>query len=50
MCHAISKVHFALRISTYSLSSHLRENKQKLHIAYLTSWNNSIFGNKLRTD
>jgi len=24
--------------------------KQKLHIAYLTSWNNSIFGYKLRTD
>jgi len=25
------------------------ENKQKLHIAYLTSWNNSIFGYKLKT-
>jgi len=24
-------------------------NKQKLHIAYLASWNNSIFGYKLRT-
>jgi len=31
-------------------SSHLRENKQKLHIAYLTSWHNSIFGEKLRTE
>jgi len=30
-------------------SSQLRENKQKLHIA-LTSWHNSIFGSKLRTD
>jgi len=31
-------------------SSQLREKKQKLHIAYLTSWHNSIFGSKLRTD
>jgi len=31
-------------------SSQLRENKQKLHIAYFTSWHNSIFGYKLRTD
>jgi len=31
-------------------SSQLHENKQQLHIAYLTSWNNSIFGYKLRTD
>jgi len=30
-------------------SSQLCENKQKLHIAYLSSWNNSIFGYKLRT-
>jgi len=29
--------------------SQLRENEQKLHIAYLTSWNNSIFGYELRT-
>jgi len=28
----------------------LREHKQKLHIAYLTSWHNSIFGYKLRKD
>jgi len=33
----------------YNCSSQLRENKQTLHIAYLTSWNNSIFGYKLRT-
>jgi len=39
-----SKVLSASRFSTYSCSSQLRENKQKLHIAYLTSWNNSIFG------
>jgi len=31
-------------------SSQLHKNKQKLHIAYLTSWNNSINGYKLRTD
>jgi len=30
-------------------SFQLRENKQKLHIAYLTTWHNSIFGYKLRT-
>jgi len=36
--------------STYNCSSQLRKNKQKLYIAYLTSWNNSIFGYKLRTD
>jgi len=35
---------------TYNCSSQLRENKQKLYIAYLTSWNNGIFGYKLRTD
>jgi len=46
----ISKVHFASRFSKYNCSSQLRENKQKLHISYLTSWNNSIFGYKLRTD
>jgi len=33
----------------YNCSSQLRENKQKLYIAYLTSWNNSTFGYKLRT-
>jgi len=27
----------------------LCKNKQKLQIAYLTSWHNSIFGYKLRT-
>jgi len=32
-----------------SASSQLSENQQKLHIAYLTSWNNSIFRYKLRT-
>jgi len=46
----INKVHFASRFSTYNCSSKLRKNKQKLHIAYLTSWNNSTFGDKLRTD
>jgi len=35
---------------TNNCSSQLRKNKQKLYIAYLTSWNNSIFGCKLRTD
>jgi len=47
----ISKVHFAARFSTYNCNSQLRENKQKLHIAYryLTSWNNRIFDYKLRT-
>jgi len=28
----------------------MREHKQKLYIAYLTSWHNSIFGYKLRTN
>jgi len=32
----------------YNCSSQLRENKQKLYITYLTSWNNSIFGYKLK--
>jgi len=33
-------------------SSQLCENKQNLHklITYLTSWHNSIFGEKLRID
>jgi len=43
-------VHFASHFSTYNCSSQLCENKQKLHIACLTSWHNSIFGYKLRTD
>jgi len=37
----------------YNFNSQLRKNKQKLYIAYLTSWHNSIFGykfkNRLRT-
>jgi len=48
-CRTISKVHFASSFSTYNYSSQLCENKQKFHVAYLTSWNNSIFGYKLRT-
>jgi len=38
--------------SRITASSQLREKKQKLHIAYLTSWHNSIFvinKNRLRT-
>jgi len=35
--------------SCTTASSQLRENKQKLKIAYLTSWHNSIFGYKLKT-
>jgi len=31
-----------------TVSSQLREPKQQLHIAYLTSWHNNIFGCKLR--
>jgi len=41
-------VHFALCLFTYNCSSHLREHKQKLQIAYLTSWHNSNFGCKLK--
>jgi len=34
-CRTISKVHFASCLFTYNCySSQLRENKQKLHIAY----------------
>jgi len=33
----------------YNCSSKLHKHKQKLHIAYLTSWHNSTFGYKLRT-
>jgi len=36
--------------SRTTASFQLRENKQKLHTAYLTSWHNSIFGYKLRTE
>jgi len=35
---------------TTASSQQLREHKQKLRIAYLISWRNSIFGYKLRTD
>jgi len=37
-------------VAATKLLSQLHEHKQKLHIAYLTSWHNSIFGDKLRTD
>jgi len=36
--------------SRKTASFQLRENKQKLYTASLTSWHNSIFGYKLRTD
>jgi len=36
--------------SSATAASMLRHHKQKLHGAYLTSWHNSIFGYKLRTD
>jgi len=49
-CHTIYKVHFASCLFMYSCSFQLYKNKQKLHVAYLTSWHNSIFGYKLRTD
>jgi len=48
----IVKAHFTSRLFTYNCSSQLRENKQKLYIAYLTSWNNSMrlkIFKKLRT-
>jgi len=32
------------------LQLQVREHKQELHIVYLTSWHNSIFSYKLRTD
>jgi len=50
MHSTISKLYFASRLFTYNYSSQMREYKQKLYIAYLTSWHNSIFGYKLRTD
>jgi len=43
-CRTIRKMHFASHLFTYNCSSQLREHKQKLYIAYLTSWHNSIFG------
>jgi len=43
-------MHFASRLFTYNCGSQLREHKQKLHILYLTSCHNNIFGDKLRTD
>jgi len=36
--------------SRTTAGSQLCENKQKLHIAYLTSWHTSILDYKLRTD
>jgi len=39
-------------LHTYSRKTVARsytEHKKKLHIAYLTSWHNGIFGYKLRT-
>jgi len=45
----ICKVHFASCLFMFSCSSQLHKHKQKFHTAYLTSWNNSIFGYKLRT-
>jgi len=45
----IRKLHFASCLFTYICNSKLREHEQKLHIAYLTCWYNSIFGYKLRT-
>jgi len=41
-CRTICKVHFASCLFTYNCSFQLRENKQKLHIAHLTNWHNSI--------
>jgi len=44
-------VHFTSCFSTYNCSSQLREkSKNFIKIAYLTNWNDSIFGYKLRTD
>jgi len=36
--------------SRTTTSFQLRENKQKASYSFLTSWHNSIFGYKLRTD
>jgi len=38
---------FLLHASARTTAS---SQQQKLHIAYLTSWNNSIFGYELRID
>jgi len=45
-------LHFDSRLFTYNCySSHAAARAQtKLHIAYLTSWLESIFGYKLRID
>jgi len=43
-----AQVYFASVLFTYNCSSQLREHKQKLHIAYLTSRYNSIFGYKIK--
>jgi len=50
MLHNFSKVQFALRLFMYNCSFQLREHKQKLYIAYLTSWHFNLLGYKLRTD
>jgi len=47
---AASAAQLTFWFTLYNCRSQLRENKQKLHIDDLTSWNNSIFGYKLRTD
>jgi len=49
-CHTICEVHFASCLFIYSCRSQLHKHKQKLHVAYLSSWHNSIFGYELRTD
>jgi len=51
---AASAAQFAKCILLHAYSrttaiAQLRENKQKLHTAYLSSWHKSIFGYKLRT-
>jgi len=46
----ISKVHFASGLFMYNCSSQVRKQNQKFHTAYSTSWHNSFFGYKLRTD
>jgi len=39
-----------LRLFTYNRCFQLREHKQKLHVAHLTSWHNNNLGYNLRTD
>jgi len=46
----VAKCFCFMLIHVQLLAPSCKENNQKLHIAYLTSWYNSIFGNKLRTD